>query len=158
MLTLKPDEQEMLDGGQGRARQTAMSLLVRYAEGLGAESFDDTNNVTLIAGTLPDIDILRSVVPSLDIDAVASKVYLDSDEVIVVDKVRAFTTSNATHRDQRYPGLQRGGQEACDLMRSIENYLKRIGVVNLLTSFLGAITRHTCLVGIGQSFIFTHQL
>lgn len=133
MLKLKPDEQEMLDGRQGRARQVAMSMLARYAEGLGAESFVDTNNVTLIAGTLPDIDILQSVVPSLDIDAIASKVYLDSDEVIVVDKVRAFTTANATHRDQRYPGLQRGGQQACDLMRSIETYLKRIGVVNLLT-------------------------
>ena len=83
MLTLKRDEQEMLDGGQGRARQAAMSMLVRYAEGLGADSFVDTNNVTLIAGTLPDIDILRSVVPSLDIDALASKVYLDSDEVMV---------------------------------------------------------------------------
>jgi predicted aconitase len=133
MLKLKPDEQEMLEGRQGRARQAAMSLLVKYAEGLGAESFVDTNNVTLIAGTLPDIDILRSVVPTLDIDAIASKVYLDSDEVIVVDKVKAFTTANATHRDQRFPALQRGGQEACDLMRDIEGYLKRIGVVNLLT-------------------------
>jgi len=133
MLKLKPDEQEMLEGRQGRARQVAMSLLARYAEGLGAESFVDTNNVTLIAGTLPDIDILRSVVPSLDVDAIASKVFLDSDETIVVDKVRAFTTANATHRDQRYPTLQRGGQEACDLMQSIERYLKRIGVVNLLT-------------------------
>src|SRR5690606_20344773 len=32
-----------------------------------------------------------------------------------------------------YPKLQRGGQETCDLMESIENYLRRIGVVNLIT-------------------------
>jgi len=132
-LRLGRDEQEMLDGKQGPARAKAMELLVRYAEGLGAESFVDTNNVTLIAGTLPDIAVLRKAVPSLDIDAVASKFYLGSDEVVVVDKVKAFTTSNATHRDQKYPDLQRGGAEACELMRRIEAYLKRIGVINLLT-------------------------
>jgi predicted aconitase len=33
-LKLAWDEQEMLEGGQGLARQKAMELLVKYAEGL----------------------------------------------------------------------------------------------------------------------------
>lgn len=123
----------MLEGKHGAAQRKAMELLVRYADGLGAERFVDTNNVTLIAGTLPDIKLLRKAVPSLDMDAVASKFYLGSDEVVVVDKVKAFTSSNATHRDQRYPDLQKGGAEACALMLDIEAYLRKIGVVNLLT-------------------------
>lgn len=132
-MRLTADEQEMLAGNQGPARRVAMDLLVRYAEALGAEEFIDTNNVTLIAGTLPDLDLIQKVVPSMDVDAIASRFYLDSDETIVVDKVKAYTTSNATHRDKRYPKLQQGGQETCDLMETVENYLRRIGVVNLVT-------------------------
>ena len=45
-MKLAPDEQEMLEGKQRAARQKAMELLVKYAEGLGAERFVDTNNVT----------------------------------------------------------------------------------------------------------------
>jgi hypothetical protein len=132
-VRLMRDELEMLEGKHGAAKRKAMELLVRYADGLGAERFIDTNNVTLIAGTLPDIKILKKAVPSLDMDAIASKFYLGSDEVVVVDRVAAFTSSNATHRDQHYPDLQKGGAEACALMREIEAYLRRIGVVNLLT-------------------------
>jgi predicted aconitase len=132
-MRLTADEEEMLAGNQGPARRAAMDLLLRYAEALGADEFIDTNNVTLIAGTLPDLDVIRQVVPSMDIDTIASRFYLDSDETIVVDKVKAYTTSNATHRDKRYPKLQRGGQETCDFMETIEDYLRRIGVINLVT-------------------------
>ncbi len=50
MLKLKPDELAMLEGKQGKATQKAMELLVKYAEGLGAEDFVNTNNVTIIPG------------------------------------------------------------------------------------------------------------
>ena len=40
----------MLDGREGKARQKAMDLLVRYAEALGAERFVDTNNVAGVPG------------------------------------------------------------------------------------------------------------
>ena len=55
MLRLARDEQEMLEGKEGPARQKAMELLVKYAEGLGAdiykvvakaEKFED--NVTVL--------------------------------------------------------------------------------------------------------------
>jgi len=36
MMKLKRDEQEILDGKEGPAKQKAMALLVKYAEGLDA--------------------------------------------------------------------------------------------------------------------------
>ena len=133
MLGLARDEQDMLDGKEDPARQKAMELLVKYAEGLGADRFVDTNNATIIVGSIPDIKIVEKVVPSLDADEIASKFLLDSDERVVLDKVKAFTTTNATFRDQRYPDLQRGGKAHCDLLQKMVDYLKRVGVIHLAT-------------------------
>jgi predicted aconitase len=133
MVRLAPDEREMLEGKQGLAKKKAMELLVKYAEGLGAERLVDTNNVTIIAGSIPDIQIVQKVVPSLDADEIASKLFLDSDETVVLDKVKAYTTTNATFRDQKYPDLQRGGKAHCDLLQKMVDYLKRVGVIHLAT-------------------------
>jgi predicted aconitase len=133
MVKLALDEQEMLGGTRGAVQQKAMELLVKYAEGLGADRFVDTNNVTIIAGSIPDIKIVQKVVPSLDADEIASKFLLDSDERVVLDNVKAFTTTNATFRDQRYPELQRGGKAHCDLLQKMADYLKRVGVIHLAT-------------------------
>ncbi len=132
-MRLARDEQEMLEGKEGPARQKAMELLVKYAEGLGADRFVDTNNATVIVGSIPDVKIVQKVVPSLDADEIASRFLLDSDERVVLDKVKAFTTTNATFRDQRYPDLQRGGKPHCDLLQKMVDYLKRVGVIHLAT-------------------------
>lgn len=133
MIRLRPDEQEMLDGKEGMARQKAMELLVKYSEALGAERFVDTNNVTIITGSIPDVGIIRKVVPSLDPDEIASRFLLDSDEVVVLDKVKAFTTTNATWRDQKYPDLQIGGKPHCEVLQSMVEYCKRVGMIHLAT-------------------------
>ena len=54
-MNLTPDEQEMLDGREGKATQKAMELLVRYANALGAERFVDTRNV------VPDGDNVKRI-------------------------------------------------------------------------------------------------
>ena len=133
MLKLKADELAMLEGKQGKATQKAMQLLVKYAEGLGAEDFVDTNNVTIIPGSVPDVSIVRELVPSMDIDEIASRFLLDSDERVVVDKVKAFTTTNATWRDQNYPDIQKGSKEHCDLLQQLADYCKRVGMIHLAT-------------------------
>lgn len=133
MIRLRQDEQNMLDGSEGKARQKAMELLVKYAEALGAESFVDTNNVTIIPGSIPNVEIIRKVVPSLDADEVASRFLLDSDETVVLDKVKAFTTTNATWRDQKYPDIQLGGRAHCELLQTMADYCKRVGMIHLAT-------------------------
>ena len=133
VMKLTHDEQEMLEGKEGAARRKAMELLVKYAEALGAEDFVDTRNVTIIPGSIPDIGLVRRIVPSLDPDEIASRFFLDSDERVVVDRVKAFTTTNATWRDQRFPELQIGGKEHCDLLQLIADYCKRVGMIHLAT-------------------------
>jgi hypothetical protein len=108
-MKLARDEKGMLEDKEGSATRKAMELLVKYAEALGADRFVDTNNATIIVGSIPYIKIVEKVVPSLDVDEIASRFLLDSDETVVLDKVKAFTTTNATFRDQRYPELQRRG-------------------------------------------------
>jgi hypothetical protein len=133
MLKLKPDEQHMLDGKEGKAVQKAMELLVHYAEGLGAKNFVDTKNVTIIPGSIPDVSIVKQIVPSMDIDEIASRFMLDSDSRVVVSKVKAFTTTNATWRDQNYPDIQKGSKEHCDLLQRLAEYCKRVGMIHLAT-------------------------
>ena len=41
----------MLDGKDGKARQKAMELLVRYADALGAERFVATDNIAGVPGS-----------------------------------------------------------------------------------------------------------
>lgn len=132
-MQLTADEKWMLDGEDGLAIQKAMELLVKYAEALGAGSFINTDNVTIIPGSIPDVSIVRRHVPSLDPDEIASRFMLDSDETVILDKVRAFTTTNATWRDQDYPDLQIGGQDHCDLLRIMADYCKRVGMIHLAT-------------------------
>ncbi|GHV39731.1 hypothetical protein AGMMS49546_12290 [Spirochaetia bacterium] len=128
-MKLTDDELDMLGGKQGPAKQKAMEFLVQYGEALGAEQFVDTNNVTLTL--CPGMEELRSMSPSLNMDEYISKDSLDSDETVVIDKLKAFTTSNATYRDYAYPELQKGGKEACESAYIAEKYCQRIGMVTL---------------------------
>src|ERR1017187_10679266 len=90
-MRLSADEQAMLDGKEGPARQKAMDLLVRYGEALGAERLVDTNNVCGTGGaTMP---FLREYVATHGggFDAVFSEFSLDSAEVVEIPKARACT-------------------------------------------------------------------
>ena len=127
-MKLANDELAMLAGQQGPARQKAMELLVQYGEALGAEQFVDTNNITLTIAP-GNLEAFRRIVPSEDIDEYISKVFLNSDETVIVDKVKAFTTSNAGYRDYAHPEFQKGGKESCDLVKKAEEYCQRIGIV-----------------------------
>ena len=132
-MQLTADEKRMLDGEDGLAVQKAMELLVKYAEALDAGSLINIDNVTIIPGSIPDVSIVRRHVPSLDPDEIASRFMLDSDEIVILDKVRAFTTTNATWRDQDYPELQIGGQDHCGLLQIMADYCKRVGMIHLAT-------------------------
>ena len=89
-MKLTDDEQAMLDGKEGPAKQKAMELLVKYGEALGAERLVDTNNVCCSVGASnPFIREFAAKVGSLD--AVFSEFNLDSREAIEIPKVKAFT-------------------------------------------------------------------
>src|SRR5450759_2286446 len=90
-MGLTGDEQAMLDGKEGPARQKAMALLVQYGEALGAERLVDTNNACGTGGaTMPFLrDFAQTHAGGFD--AVFSEFSLDSAEVVEIPKVRAYS-------------------------------------------------------------------
>jgi predicted aconitase len=75
----------MLDGREGKARQKAMDLLVRYAEALGAERFVETRNVAGVPGSAnPFLQRYYEGKSAGGLDAVFSHFDLDSDELVEV--------------------------------------------------------------------------
>jgi predicted aconitase len=132
-MRLSPDEQAMLGGEQGAARQRAMELLVEYGDALGAETFVDTNNVHLLTSFHFCPEILDANLDIYDMDAFISSSVLLSDTRIVVDRVKAFTTSHNTTIDLDHWDMQEAttGHDPAnfrDLVVGVEAYLRRIGV------------------------------
>ena len=85
MLRLTDSEKSMLDGREGKARQKAMDLLVRYAEALGAERFVDTRNVAGVPGSAnPFLQRYYEGKDQDGKDAIFSHFDLDSDELVDV--------------------------------------------------------------------------
>jgi predicted aconitase len=87
-MRLTDSETAMLEGGEGKARQKAMQLLVRYGEALGAERFVITNNVAGVPGTYtPFLFNYYKATRENAYDRVYSLFDLDSDEVVEVPQV-----------------------------------------------------------------------
>ena len=90
-MKLTDSEQAMLDGREGRARQKAMELLVRYAEALGAERFVDTTNVAGVPGSSNPYLQNYYKGSGNTYDAIFSHFDLDSDELVEVPRVRVHS-------------------------------------------------------------------
>src|SRR5262249_54719365 len=84
-------ERAMLDGREGKAKQKAMELLVRYGEALDAERFVDTTNVTGVPGQssvfLEKYYKHARGDAASNRDAIYSLFDLDSDEIVDVPQV-----------------------------------------------------------------------
>jgi hypothetical protein len=92
MVKLADDEKAMLDGKDGPAKQKAMELLVKYAEALNCERFVATNNIAGVPGssTLFLKDYYKDFNGG-NYEAIFSLFDLDSDEVVPVPKVTAYS-------------------------------------------------------------------
>jgi predicted aconitase len=91
-MNLTDHEKAMLDGREGAAKRKAMELLVRYSEALGAERFVDTNNVAGVPGS--STLFLKNYYKDHNggnYEAIFSLFDLDSDEVVPVPKVSAYS-------------------------------------------------------------------
>ena len=91
MVMLTDAEEAMLQGESGAATQKAMELLIRYADALGAERFVETNNVAGVPGSSPQWVKDYYKEDGGDYRAVFSRFDLDSDEVVDVPRMNAFS-------------------------------------------------------------------
>jgi predicted aconitase len=130
-LKLTADEQAMLEGKAGPARQKAMDLLVRYAQALGAERFVDTNNVCGTIGA--STPFLRDFGAKHGLDAVFSEFNLDSAEVVEIPKVSVHSSHLQQGLDPEHAELQGIPPEVVKVYRQGEAYTARLGVQPLNT-------------------------
>ncbi len=91
MVALTEAERAMLEGESGAAVAKAMDLLVRYADALGAERFVETNNVAGVPGSSTPWLKEYYKADGGDYRAVFSRFDLDSDEVVDVPRMNAFS-------------------------------------------------------------------
>ena len=92
MVKLTDAEKSLLDGKDGKAKQKAMELLVKYAEALGAERFVETNNIAGVPGS--SSIFLKNYYKDFNggnYDAIFSLYDLDAEEVMEVPKVSAYS-------------------------------------------------------------------
>jgi predicted aconitase len=131
MMQLTREEQAMLDGKGGPARQKAMDLLVRYGEALGAERLVDTNNVCGTVGA--STPFLRDYGARHGMDAVFSEFSLDSAEVVEIPKVSVYSSHLQQGLDPDHAELQGIPPEVVKVYRQGEAYTAKLGVQPLNT-------------------------
>jgi predicted aconitase len=131
MMQLTPHEQAMLEGREGRARQKAMDLLVRYGEALGAERLVDTNNVCGTVGA--STPFLRDFGAKHGLDAVFSEFNLDSAEVVEVPRVSVYSSHLQQGLDPEHAEQQGIPAEVVKVYRKGEAYTAKLGVQPLNT-------------------------
>jgi hypothetical protein len=130
-VKLTAQEQAMLDGRDGPARQKAMDLLVRYGEALGAGRLVDTNNVCGTVGA--STPFLRDYGARHGMDAVFSEFSLDSAEVVEIPKVSVHASHLQQGLDPDHAELQGIPPEVVKVYRQGEAYTMKLGVQPLNT-------------------------
>ena len=133
MLHLTAEEQAMLDGAQGAAVQKAMELLARYAFALGAERFVETDNVAGVPGSAAPWIKEHYKEDGGDYRAVFSRFDLDSDEVVDVPRMNAYSCHLQGGMDPTLWAEQGMSREAFDNFASDEREVAAHGVQLLKT-------------------------
>jgi predicted aconitase len=124
-MRLTAEEQAMLDGAQGPAKQKAMDLLVRYGEALGAERFVETNNV---AGAFNASTPSVRAIAQRGFDAVYSELNLDSRDVVEVPRMVAHTCQLITGIDNENWRIQGIPDELAQSQKEAEAFFGRRGI------------------------------
>lgn len=132
-MRLTDDEKSMLDGEQGKGRQKAMELLVRYAEALGCDRFVAATNVAGVPGsTTPFLANYYKDYPG-GRDKIFSYFDLDSDELVDVPDVVTHSCHLQAGYDPDNWELLGASPAAASLSRQSEEYAANHGIRILKT-------------------------
>jgi predicted aconitase len=132
-MRLADDEKAMLDGKEGPARQRAMDLRGRYGEALGAERLVDTNNVCATVGATTPFLRDWAAERAGSLDAVFSEFSLDSEQLLEIPRVKAYTCHVQQGIDPEHAAEQGVSAQLVQLYRKGEAYMGRLGVQLLNT-------------------------
>lgn len=131
-MRLSDEEKAMRDGRDGDAVARAMDLLIRYGNALGAESLVETHNVCgTVTATTP---FMRDfAMQKGGLDAVFSEFNLDSEQVVQVPKVRAFTSHLQLGFDPHHPVQMGVDEQVVAFYKRSEAMAAKMGVQILNT-------------------------
>ena len=131
-MRLTDEEAAMRDGRDGPAIAAAMDLLVRYGNALGAEALVETRNVTgTVTATTP---FMRDfAMDKGGMDAVFSEFSLDSQQVLAIPKVKAFTSHLQLGFDPHHPTEMGVSEEMVQFYKKSEMSAAKMGVQILNT-------------------------
>jgi len=133
-VKLSNEEKSMLDGKDGKARQKAMELLVRYGEALGAERLVATDNIAGVPGSSnPFLAKYYHQQGGGNYDAIFSLFDLDSDEIVEVPKASAHTCHLQGGYDPDNWQLLGASPEGFKISQESEAYIAGRGVQILKT-------------------------
>ena len=132
-MRLSDDEKAMLQGERGPAVRKAMQLLVRYGEALGAERFVDTNNIAGVPGSSNLFLQNHYKAAGGTYDVIYSLFDLDSDEVVTVPRVNAYSCHLQGGMDPNLWAEQGMSQEAFDHFKQDEAAVAGHGIQLLKT-------------------------
>jgi predicted aconitase len=136
-MQLTDSERAMLDGREGKARQKAMELLVRYAEALGADRFVDTKNVAGVPGSANPFlhNYYKAEIDRADseTDVIFSRFDLDSDELVEVPQTLVHTCLLQGGVDPENWQTLGARPEVFQIYRDREKFAKNRGVEILKT-------------------------
>jgi predicted aconitase len=131
-MRLNDDEKAMLDGREGRARQKAMEVLVRYGEALGAERLVDTNNAGGVFGKY------GALTGGMTEEEAFCEFGLDSREVVEIPQVKIFSCHFEQAMDLAHWELQGVSPEALAANKASRSFAARIGfqLINTCAPYL----------------------
>jgi predicted aconitase len=133
-MKLTSGEQFMLDGKDGKAKQKAMELLVRYGEALGAERLVATDNIAGVPGSSnPFLQKYYQQHGGGGYEAIFSFFDLDSDELVEVPKAAAHTCHLQGGYDPDNWQLLGATQEGFKISQESEAFIADRGVKILKT-------------------------
>ena len=133
-MKLSNEEKSMLDGKDGKARQKAMELLVRYGEALGAERLVATDNIAGVPGSSnPFLAKYYHQHGGGNHDAIFSLFDLDRDEIVEVTKASAHTCHLQGGYDPDNWQLLGASPEGFKISQESEAYIAGRGVQILKT-------------------------
>lgn len=137
-MKLTDNELAMLDGREGKAKQKAMELLVRYAEALGVDRFVDATNVAGVPGQASVFLSNYYKGSGGGNDAIFSRFDLDSDDVVEVPKVATHSCHLQGGYDPDNWRLLGASPEAARVSRESEAYAvgKGIEILKTCTPYL----------------------
>jgi hypothetical protein len=132
-MQLTDDERALLDGRDGKAKQKAMELLVRYAEALGAERFVATTNVAGVPGQGSVFLANYYKESGGGRDAIFSHFDLDSDELVEMPPVVTSSCHLQGGYDPENWQLLGATEQAAQVLKDTEKYAADRGVKILKT-------------------------